>query len=176
MGDITFRISEKALKATALIVIVVAVSAAVLYLWTAGVFVPTYQVRIFFSSTEGLNAGAPVTLDGLKVGTVSRLQLAENQTNQSHSVEVLLRIERRYEVMIRDDSSASVLTEGLLGSRYINIQRGFSGSPIEPGGELRVVPIKESGLKDVVAAIGKAAGCQGGQNQPPSHASPNRAK
>ncbi|MGH9715246.1 MAG: MlaD family protein [Candidatus Acidiferrales bacterium] len=167
MRDITIRISEKALKLTALIVTVVAVSATVLCLWSAGLFVPTYQVRLFLPKTEGLQSGAPVALDGVKIGTVRRLPLAGNQTDQNRSVVVLLRIEQRYESMIREDSLASVSTEGLLGSRYIDIRRGFAGSPIEPGGELQVVPVNELGLKNVVSAIGKAAGCQGGQKHSP---------
>ena len=172
MDEITIRIPKKALKLAALMVGVIGVSAAVLYAWTAGVLVPRYQVRVFLPNTEGVHAGAPVTVDGVKVGNVSRLRLAKNQTNQSRSVEVVLRIEQRYQPIIRDDSTASVLTEGLLGNRYIDIQRGFAGTPIKPGGELRVTPIKELYWNDVIGDIRKAAGRQDGKKKTADDACP----
>ena len=67
----------------------------------------------------------------------------------------MLRIDSKYKDQIRVDASdpaksstASLVTQGLLGDRYVSITRGLSGSEIPPGG---VVPgTEEAAMKQMV--------------------------
>src|SRR5438045_4342560 len=46
----------------------------------------------------------------------------------------VMRVDKRYQKDILTDSTASLVTEGLLGNRYVNITRGFTGTPIGDAG------------------------------------------
>ncbi len=59
-----------------------------------------------------------------------------------------MRIDKRYQNDILTDSSATLVTEGLLGNRYVNIQRGYTGVPLKEG---QAVPgAEEKAIKEVV--------------------------
>jgi len=51
------------------------------------------------------------------------------------------------------------MIDGLLGEPYLNIQRGFNGSVVASGGEIRFVPTHELRIKDFPAAVEKMANC-----------------
>jgi hypothetical protein len=103
----------------------------------------------------------------MDVGKVSRVKLAADATDSARRVEVVLRIEKRFQNMIREDSSASVASEGLLGSGYINIARGFTGPPINSGQEIRVSTVKEVSFTDLIGNIGKMADCLNEEKRAP---------
>jgi phospholipid/cholesterol/gamma-HCH transport system substrate-binding protein len=161
MADITIRISDKALKIVAALVSAAFLIWGCTYLWTSGALRPKYQILAFVPEAEGIRAGTPVLLDGLPVGSVSRMDLAENSANADRRIEIVLRIEKRFQNLIRDDSTASFKREGILGDSFVAIQRGFTGAPIPSGGEIRFVPLKQANLSGILGAIEKAAGDQG---------------
>jgi ABC-type transporter Mla subunit MlaD len=131
---------------------------------------------MFVPEAEGVHVGAPVRLDGMPIGTVSRVELATSTADSDRRIQVALRIEKRFQSLIREDSNASLVREGLLGERIVNIRRGFSGPPINAGGDIRVVPVKEITFTDVLDVIGKKAGCQNEVNNSADAKSPNAAK
>ena len=159
MADITICIPVKAVKAAGVLLGAVFLLWGFSQLWASGVLRPKYQIQMFVPESAGVRVGAPVRLDGLPVGSVSTVSLAGNSADSNRRIEVVLRIEKRFEDLIRNDSAASLVTEGLLGGRYVNIHRGFSGSPIPPGGEIQVVPVKEMTLTDFIGVLGKAGNC-----------------
>jgi phospholipid/cholesterol/gamma-HCH transport system substrate-binding protein len=125
---------------------------AIFYVTGAGVFGPKYRLRTYLPEVSGLSTGAPVRLDGVEIGNVERITLVPREhgkpPDHMHNIAVEMRLDRRYQSDILTDSVASLVTEGLLGNRYVNIQRGFSGVPIKdgqavPGGE-------EKAIKEVV--------------------------
>ncbi len=79
-----------------------------------------YQVSANFTDIGGLKVRAPVTIAGVRVGEVTRIELQPNQLNAK--VTMLL---RRDAPIPYEDSSARILTQGLLGSNYISIVPGF---------------------------------------------------
>lgn len=79
-----------------------------------------YQVSANFTDIGGLKVRAPVTVAGVKIGEVTRIELQPSQLNAK--VTMLL---RRDEPIPYEDSSARILTEGLLGSNYVSIVPGF---------------------------------------------------
>ena len=80
----------------------------------------SYQVSANFTDIGGLKVRAPVTVAGVKIGEVTRIELQPDQLNAK--VTMLLRHD---EPIPYADSSARILTEGLLGSNYVSIVPGF---------------------------------------------------
>ncbi len=117
-------------------------SVAIIHAALSGDFRPHYRLHTFFSEADGLSVGAAVRLDGVQVGRVERIALAKaNSTDASAQlVDLTLLLERRYQSYIGADSRAEMVSEGLLGARYICISRGISGVPLVAGEALRSVP------------------------------------
>lgn len=79
-----------------------------------------YPVTADFADIGGLKVRAPVTIAGVKIGEVSRIELQPEQLNAK--VTMLLQSDKPIPY---DDTSARILTEGLLGSNYVSIVPGF---------------------------------------------------
>lgn len=176
MAEITIRVSDRALRGALVGLGAIFLAWGTFHLWSSGVLRPKYQIQMFVPEAEGIRVGASVRLDGMPVGRVGKVDPAGNSADSSRRIDVELRIEKRFQNMIRDDSKAVLLTDGLLGDRYVNIVRGFAGPPITPGGEIRAVPIKETTLTDFVDAIQKTADCKNEEKNVRDSKSPIVAK
>lgn len=117
-----------------------------------GILAPKYRLRTYLPEVEGLTVGAPVRLDGVEVGNVDAINMAPRMPGKplqrNRSIEVVMRVDRRFQNEIRTDSTASLITEGLLGNRYVDIQRGVSGAPLGPDQE--VAGVEEKAPKQIV--------------------------
>jgi len=120
---------------------------------STGVWGAKYRLRTYLSEVDGLTIGAPVRLDGFDVGNVDAIRIAEREpgapVDQTHNIEVVLRIQRAYQEYIRTDSTAGLITEGLLGNRYVDIDRGTKGAALKDGEVSQ--GREEQDLKQVVA-------------------------
>jgi ABC-type transporter Mla subunit MlaD len=47
-----------------------------------------------------------------------------------------MKLDKRFQDDILTDSTATLVTEGLLGNRYVNIARGFTGAPLKENQEV----------------------------------------
>ncbi|WP_367605771.1 outer membrane lipid asymmetry maintenance protein MlaD [Legionella sp. W05-934-2] len=81
---------------------------------------PSYYVTANFADIGGLKVRAPVTVAGVRIGEVTKVELQPDQLN----AKVTMRLNRNKQIPY-DDVSARILTEGLLGSNYISIVPGF---------------------------------------------------
>lgn len=79
-----------------------------------------YAVTADFTDIGGLKVRAPVTVAGVKIGEVTRIELQPGELNAK--VTMNLRSDKKIPY---EDSSARILTQGLLGSNYISIVPGF---------------------------------------------------
>lgn len=79
-----------------------------------------YQVTADFTDIGGLKVRAPVTVAGVRIGEVTHIELQPGELNAK--VTMRLRSDKKIPY---EDSSARILTEGLLGSNYISIVPGF---------------------------------------------------
>lgn len=100
----------------ALALLFLALKAANLATFTSGA--DTYSVQARFENIGGLKARAPVRSAGVTVGRVTGITL-DTQTFQGVAT-----MEIRKEVLFPKDSSAKILTAGLLGDQYIGIEAG----------------------------------------------------
>jgi ABC-type transporter Mla subunit MlaD len=140
MAEITIRISERAQKITAILFVGIVLVSVLLYLQSSGVFEPKYQLRVYVPEASDLAVHGPVRVNGVRVGSVNAIKVAGESASPERRIELVLRIDKRYQGEIRSDSSATINKEGLLGDRYLSISRGFHGSVIDPGGEVRFSP------------------------------------
>lgn len=91
-----------------------------------------YSVTATFTNVGGLKVRAPVTMAGVEVGRVTDIHLDP----KSFSALVTLQIDGRYNE-IPDDSTASILTAGLLGEQYIGLDPGGSDSFLKNGSTIQ---------------------------------------
>jgi phospholipid/cholesterol/gamma-HCH transport system substrate-binding protein len=81
-------------------------------------FARTYNVTARFDNIGGLKPGAPVKSAGVVVGRVDNIAL----NNKTFQAEVRLKMQSGYQ--FPKDSSAKILTSGLLGEQYIGLEPG----------------------------------------------------
>lgn len=89
---------------------------------------PSYTVTASFGNIGGLKVNATVALAGVQVGRVSKIDL----NPKTLDAVVTMQIDKRYNE-IPEDSSASILTRGLLGDQYIGITPGGSLQSLKNG-------------------------------------------
>lgn len=89
-----------------------------------------YELRASFRSAEGVTVGTDVRLAGVKVGTVTALEL----NPQTFFADATFTMDRRVE--LPDDSTVLISQEGLLGGNYVEIQPGGSPFSVAPGDEI----------------------------------------
>lgn len=94
-------------------------------------FGDTYQVKARFSNVGGLSAKAPVNMAGVRIGRVSAIRIDAN----NYDAVVEMSIDRRYDNLPMD-TSASILTQGLLGSQYVGLEPGGDDLYLEEGDEI----------------------------------------
>ena len=125
---------------------------AIFYVTGAGVFGPKYRLKTYLPEVSGLATGAPVRLDGVEVGNVERISIVPREKGKPpdhmRSIEVLMKLDRNFQNDILTDSVATLVTEGLLGNRYVNIQRGYTGTPLKDGQV--ITGGEEKAIKEVV--------------------------
>jgi len=126
----------------------VIVMLAIFYVTGAGFLGPKYRLITHLPEVEGMKSGAPVDLDGIEIGNVQSVSLTARPADRSQSVTLVLRVDKRYQSQIRSDSTASLVTQGLLGDRYVTITRGLTGTVIPNNGEVQGV--EEKAIKEVV--------------------------
>ena len=107
----------------------------------------TYRLSARFTTVSGLRAGSPVNMFGIEVGRVDRLVM--DQENQQAKVEMIL----RKDVKVYEDAIASIKTEGLIGDKFVSIDPGGAGEPLQSGGSI----IQTQPAVDVADVIGKYA-------------------
>ncbi|MGD8430241.1 MAG: outer membrane lipid asymmetry maintenance protein MlaD [Ectothiorhodospiraceae bacterium] len=90
-----------------------------------------YDVTAHFQNIGGLKERAPVTLAGVQVGRVTRITLDK----KTLEAKVRLTIDKQYDDLPKD-TSASVLTAGLLGEQYVGLEPGGMPQPLKQGDEL----------------------------------------
>jgi phospholipid/cholesterol/gamma-HCH transport system substrate-binding protein len=82
-----------------------------------------------FDQTGGLKPRAPVVIAGVKVGQVKAIMLDE-----TGRARVELDLDKS--LKIPTDTSASIVTSGILGDRYISLQLGGEAETLGPGDEI----------------------------------------
>ena len=88
-----------------------------------------YKVYASFGKTDGLNVGDMVRMSGVNIGRVISSELDKNFNSR-----LTLELDSKYK--IPDDSSASIVSFGLIGGKYVEIEVGGSEDYIPPEGTI----------------------------------------
>lgn len=80
-----------------------------------------YKITAAFDNVGGLKIRSPVSLAGVHIGEVSAIKL----DNVQYKALVTMKIDSKYK-KLPVDTSASILTQGLLGANYISLTPGFA--------------------------------------------------
>ena len=92
----------------------------------------SYTVISEFDNIGGLRVRAPVKSAGVLVGRVEDIAF----DNQKFVARVVLRLDQRYE--FPKDTTASILTSGLLGEQYIGLDGGGDSEMLKDGDTMKL--------------------------------------
>ncbi len=92
----------------------------------------TYQVNAKFANIGGLKVRAPVKSAGVVVGRVSDIRF----DTESYEAIVSMNVDAQYQ--FPRDTTAKILTSGLLGEQYIGLEAGGDGVMLKNGDRLRL--------------------------------------
>ncbi len=88
-----------------------------------------FDITADFDRVDGLTVGDEVLMSGIKIGEVTRMILTE-----SFRARLTLNIDDGVE--LPSDSDARILTDGLFGSKFIEVNPGAEEEILEAGGEI----------------------------------------
>lgn len=114
---------------------------------TKGLFVSRSDVYTFLDDSAAIASGAPVRLNGITVGRVAAVRLS-GSAEPNRVIRVTLQVDNGYLPSLPSDSQATIAAENLLGTKYINIKKGRSQTPVKPGDEIKSLDTRE--FDDVV--------------------------
>ena len=151
-----FNMKKQLMWAKLKVGLVTTIALAILFLtiFFAGniheIFVPKIQIKAEIKDVRGLRKGAPVWFSGIEIGAVKDIRL-----NPEYGTFVTMAINKDAIEFVKKDSTASVMTMGLLGDKYVEIS---SGSPdakqVAPGDVLQGATQLE--IQDIVNASSKS--------------------
>jgi phospholipid/cholesterol/gamma-HCH transport system substrate-binding protein len=90
-----------------------------------------YEVWARFSAVDGIRDGSDVRIAGVKVGTVT----SESLDPKTYLATLKMSIDPAYK--LPDDTSAAIVSSGLLGDKYLSLAPGGADKTIPPGGQIR---------------------------------------
>ena len=92
-----------------------------------------YKVTARFDNIGGLTVKAPVTLAGVRIGRVSDIRI----DSEDYRAVVELSIDPSFNNLPMD-TSASILTQGLLGAQYVGVDPGGDENYLKDGDEIEI--------------------------------------
>jgi phospholipid/cholesterol/gamma-HCH transport system substrate-binding protein len=114
-----------------------------------GFFTSRITLYAYFDNTEGVKVGAPVALQGLTIGNVKDLRVVPGR--QQDPVQITMQVNTKYQFFLRKDTTANIVTAGVLGESFIDLDSKVAkGPPVKDGDTLKGG--SAPGLQDVVRA------------------------
>ena len=105
-----------------------------------------YELNARFLKVGGLNTGADVRINGIKVGTV----ISQKINSLDYMVDVKLSILPN--IAIPSDSTVLVVGDGLMGDKFVKIEPGNSSEKLKNGDLIEKTKDAKS-LEDMVGEI-----------------------
>lgn len=93
----------------------------------------SYEIKARFDNVGGLKVRSPVAAAGVRIGQVVNIEYDK----QGYEALVTLSIEARYN-NFPNDTAASILTSGLLGEQYVELEPGAADTFLEQGSEIDI--------------------------------------
>lgn len=93
-------------------------------------FNPVFKITTNFFNVSGLQVGNNVRFSGINVGIVDNIKIINDST-----VEVDMLIRKDVQKFIKEDSEASIGSDGIIGDRVMVISQGSNESPMAKDGQ-----------------------------------------
>ena len=118
---------------------------------TGGMFTHKIILKSYFDNASGIQPGAVVRLQGVDIGSVSKVQVVSDPNHRLTPVEITMKVSTKYHRNIRRDSVTTLATAGVLGATYIDIDSAVAKGPQAESGD--VLQTRETPqIEDVVRA------------------------
>lgn len=120
---------------------------------TTGFFNPTIRLYTYVQNASGLRNGAPVRLQNVDIGNVSKIRIVDHHsaTGASTPVQIMMKINAKFRPYLHTDSLVLLTTQGVLGETFIDIDSTHATGPmVSNNAEL---PVKEvPDIQDVISS------------------------
>ena len=90
-----------------------------------------YLISGKFGNASGISLGSDVRVGGIKIGVVAGLDLDPN------TYEAVVTMQVRHSTKLPKDSSAAIVSNGLLGEKFIQLTPGSDDKMVAEGGKLQ---------------------------------------
>lgn len=94
-------------------------------------FTNTYTITARFGNVGGLTTKAPVSMAGVRIGRVTAISIDP----KTYNAVVTMSIDKKYD-NLPTDTSAAILTQGLLGAQFIGLQPGGDDHYLKNGDQI----------------------------------------
>ncbi len=118
----------------------------------------SYPLVAIFDNIGSLKVRAPVTVSGVRVGEVTAIKIDPI----TYKAIVTLAINRDYR--FSEDSSAKILTAGVVGANYVELVPGYADGKLSSGAEItetQPAVILEHLIGQVIYSLGQGKGKYG---------------
>lgn len=105
-----------------------------------------YTLTASFANIGGLTGGSDVRINGIKVGTVTGLSIDQTSFN----AQIKMSIDPK--IQLPKDSTASIASDGLLGSKFLKLEPGRATDKIAADGVIETTKNYET-IEDQVSRI-----------------------
>ena len=105
-----------------------------------------YLLHAEFDRIDGLNLGGDVRISGIKVGHI----VGQSLDKETYRAEIAMLI--NHDIILPDDTSAKITTEGILGKYYISLVLGGSEEMLSEGDDIMYT----QGTIDLITLVSQA--------------------
>jgi phospholipid/cholesterol/gamma-HCH transport system substrate-binding protein len=120
-----------------------------------------YTLQARFDHIDGLSTGGDVKIAGVKVGTVTDVSI------DPKTFVAVVTITVRDNIQLPKDSAASIVSESLLGGKYISVSPGGDETDLKPGQSITITQSSvslEELLGKFIFSVTSLNGSKGGQS------------
>lgn len=104
-----------------------------------------YPLYATFLKTGGLESGSDIRINGIKVGTVTKLELTPSYTAR-------LELSVHEGIVLPDDTVASITSDGLMGGKFLQLEPGKSDKHLSAGDSIAKTRSYKT-LEDLVGEV-----------------------
>jgi phospholipid/cholesterol/gamma-HCH transport system substrate-binding protein len=148
------------LKIGVIVLVSVVILTTLLFLMTSasglGVFSRKLTVTTYFENSAGLKDGAAVNLQGVTIGTVKSIVVTTAPDRKLTPVQVVMKLDTKFQGDLHTDSTASLTTVGVLGDTVVDINSQVATGPtLQDGATLNTLetPTIEGVVKESQGTI-----------------------
>ncbi|WP_348262220.1 MlaD family protein [Telmatobacter sp. DSM 110680] len=139
------RVGALVLAALAVLVLVILLMSSA----SGGLFAHKLTLRTYFNNAGGLKSGAPVTLEGVTIGNITKIRVVPERSPTP--VEVSMRVGGEYIHFLHSDSTTSIVQAGVLGDSFVDITSAHATGPA-PANNTELRSTEAPSLQGVISA------------------------